>query len=215
MYIEKEISIRRLVDHAFLLITFTGFLYTFFLLAFNVGRGFDITDESFYILWASNPADILASTIQFGHYTGILYSLANGSLAVFRLLGLLLLLITAGIFSHSVERYWRHLSGASVSTYSHWLSLGVILSGAIAYYKTWLVTPSYNWLALISVLHYVPLHTSPTGRAYGRMFGSFDITERIADSLLRLPLYVGLTEGDIGRVCEAIHDFFHRVTHCA
>ena len=152
MRIEKETAIRRLTDHAFLLITLAGFIYIFFLLALNTGRGFDITDESFYILSASNPGDILASTTQFGYYTGILYSLADGNLVVFRLLGLLVLLITAGLFSYSLERYWRHLSGVSISDYSGWLSLGVILAGTAVYYKTWLLTPSYNWLALIGVL---------------------------------------------------------------
>ena len=190
MKIEKEISIRRLTDHAFLLITFAGFIYTFLLLALNVGRGFDITDESFYILWASNPGDVLASSTQFGHYTGILYSLANGSLAVFRFLGLLLLLITAGIFSHSLERYWGHLSGASVSTYSHWLSLGVILSGTVAYYRYWLLTPSYNWLALISVLLV----------ATGLLHAAVNARDRNADScgdmsLFRCGLLVGIGGG--------------------
>jgi hypothetical protein len=77
--------------------------------------------------------------------------LANENLAVFRLLGLLLLLITAGFFWYSLEQYWRHLTKAPVSDHSRWLSLSVILSGTVAYYRHWLLTPSYNWLALISI----------------------------------------------------------------
>lgn len=150
--IKEAFSIRHWLARVFLLIPTALFLYTFFLLAFNVDRGFDITDESVYILWASNPRDILASTTEFGHYTGILYSLANGNLAGFRLLGLLLLLVTAGLFSHSLERYWGHLSGVSVSNHSRWLSLIVILAGTAAYHSSWILTPSYNWLALTSTL---------------------------------------------------------------
>lgn len=150
--VKEDFSIRHWLARVFLLVPPALFLYMFFLLAFNVDRGFDITDESFLILWASNPGDVLASFYQFGHYTGVLYLLANENLAVFRLLGLLLLLVTAGFFSHSLERYWGHLSGVSVSNHSRWLSLSVILAGTAACYKSWLSTPSYNWLALISVL---------------------------------------------------------------
>jgi hypothetical protein len=152
MSLKKDFSIRNGLSRIFLVIPSVLFLYVFFLLAFNVGRGFDITDESFYILWSRNPRDVLASITQFGHYTGILYSLANENLAVFRLLGLLLLLITAGFFWHSLERYWHHLRKVLVANHSRWLSLSVILSGTVAYYRYWMLTPSYNWLALISIL---------------------------------------------------------------
>jgi hypothetical protein len=148
----KGISFRFWSTSIFFLIPSGFFLYILFLLAFNVNRGFDITDESYNILWASNPGDVIASTTQFGHYTGIIYSLANGNLAVFRLLGLFLLLLAAGFFSHSLERYWRHSLKISTSDYSRWLSLSVILAGTMVYYRSWLLTPSYNWLALVSVL---------------------------------------------------------------
>ena len=46
-----------------------------------------------------------------------------------------------------------------------------------------------------SVTHYVPLHNSPAGLVYGRCHGSLKITDRVADSLLRLPLWIGL-EGE-------------------
>jgi len=152
MYIKKDLSIRHRFIHFSFLIPLALVLYTLFLLVSNVGRGFDITDESFYILWSRNPGDVLASITQFGHYTGILYSLAGGNLAVFRLLGMLLLLVAAGCFSHALERFWRHLPGAPVPSSTRWISLSVILAGALAYYRYWLLTPSYNWLTLISIL---------------------------------------------------------------
>ncbi len=45
-----------------------------------------------------------------------------------------------------------------------------------------------------SVFHYVPLHSSPGGQHYGRTSGSLDITDRQSEALIRLPLWVGLTE---------------------
>lgn len=43
-----------------------------------------------------------------------------------------------------------------------------------------------------TVFHYVPLHTSPAGRNYCRVSGRLDVTESVADRLVRLPLWIGL-----------------------
>lgn len=45
-----------------------------------------------------------------------------------------------------------------------------------------------------AVFHYVPLHNSPAGLRFGRSHGSMANTEELADSLLRLPLWLGLEE---------------------
>ena len=55
-----------------------------------------------------------------------------------------------------------------------------------------------------SVFHYVPLHNSPAGLKYGRVHGEMIHTEDIADRLLRLPLWIGLTAFDLTRVIDAI-----------
>jgi dTDP-4-amino-4,6-dideoxygalactose transaminase len=55
-----------------------------------------------------------------------------------------------------------------------------------------------------SVFHYVPLHNSPAGLKYGRVHGTMTHTEDLADRLLRLPLWIGLTAFDLTRVIDAI-----------
>lgn len=45
-----------------------------------------------------------------------------------------------------------------------------------------------------AVFHYVPLHSSPAGKKYGRTSGELRHTGNLADRLLRLPLWVGLGE---------------------
>jgi dTDP-4-amino-4,6-dideoxygalactose transaminase len=55
-----------------------------------------------------------------------------------------------------------------------------------------------------AVFHYVPLHSSPAGRRFGRTAGSLTVTERNADRLLRLPLWVGMTDEHIAIVTEAV-----------
>ncbi len=44
------------------------------------------------------------------------------------------------------------------------------------------------------VFHYVPLHASPQGQRCGRIAGDLENTTRLADRLVRLPLWLGLEE---------------------
>lgn len=47
-----------------------------------------------------------------------------------------------------------------------------------------------------SVFHYVPLHSSPAGKRYGRAHGDLRKTTKLSERLVRLPMWVGL-EGDM------------------
>lgn len=51
-----------------------------------------------------------------------------------------------------------------------------------------------------SVFHYVPLHSSPAGLRYARTSGALDVTVRQAERLIRLPLWVGLSQEQQERV---------------
>jgi len=55
-----------------------------------------------------------------------------------------------------------------------------------------------------AVMHYVPLHSSPAGLRHGRTSGTLAVTDRQAARLLRLPLYVGLSDGECDRVIDAV-----------
>lgn len=57
---------------------------------------------------------------------------------------------------------------------------------------------------ICSVFHYVPLHSSPAGRRYGRTCGKMDVTNRQSESLVRLPLWVGLTELQQMRIVDVL-----------
>lgn len=59
---------------------------------------------------------------------------------------------------------------------------------------------------IMCVFHYVPLHSSPQGRAVGRVDGDLMVTDRVADCLVRLPLWLGL-EQEQERVIEAACDY--------
>jgi len=44
-----------------------------------------------------------------------------------------------------------------------------------------------------AVFHYVPLHSSPAGKRYGKLAGKLPVTEDISERIVRLPLFIGLT----------------------
>jgi dTDP-4-amino-4,6-dideoxygalactose transaminase len=56
---------------------------------------------------------------------------------------------------------------------------------------------------IVSVFHYVPLHSSPAGKRYGRVHGSMNVTNTQSQRLVRLPLWVGLMPEQQDRIVEA------------
>jgi dTDP-4-amino-4,6-dideoxygalactose transaminase len=52
--------------------------------------------------------------------------------------------------------------------------------------------------------HYVPLHSSPAGRRYGRTIGPMTVTDSVAQTILRLPIHTKMTESDVDRVIEIV-----------
>ena len=61
---------------------------------------------------------------------------------------------------------------------------------------------------ILSVFHYVPLHSSPAGRKYGRAGSAMAVTDDLSQRLLRLPLYYEMSDADIARVSSVVVDFF-------
>jgi len=50
------------------------------------------------------------------------------------------------------------------------------------------------------VFHYVPLHSSPAGTRFGRAHGPMRHTDEVSASLIRLPLWLGMTEAHVDEV---------------
>jgi dTDP-4-amino-4,6-dideoxygalactose transaminase len=55
-----------------------------------------------------------------------------------------------------------------------------------------------------AVFHYLPLHSSPAGRRFGRLGGDVSVTERVSARLLRLPLWAGLGDARVQHVIDAV-----------
>ena len=47
------------------------------------------------------------------------------------------------------------------------------------------------------VFHYIPLHSAPAGREFGRAHDGLEVTSDIADRLVRLPLWLGLEDAQV------------------
>lgn len=63
---------------------------------------------------------------------------------------------------------------------------------------------------IMAIFHYVPLHSSPAGKKYGRVSGSMRQTDDLSDRILRLPLYYGMSEENVHHVAGEIREFFQR-----
>ena len=61
---------------------------------------------------------------------------------------------------------------------------------------------------VLAVFHYIPLHSAPAGRKFGRFNGEDKYTTKESERLIRLPMYYGLTSEDQSKVISLIHEFY-------
>ena len=59
-----------------------------------------------------------------------------------------------------------------------------------------------------AVFHYIPLHSAPAGKKYGRFVGEDRYTTKESERLIRLPMYFGITEEETDYVIHKIKEFF-------
>jgi dTDP-4-amino-4,6-dideoxygalactose transaminase len=61
---------------------------------------------------------------------------------------------------------------------------------------------------ITAVFHYIPLHSAPAGKKYGRFSGKDMYTTKESDRLVRLPLYYKLCRSDLEQVIQKVYDFY-------
>lgn len=61
---------------------------------------------------------------------------------------------------------------------------------------------------ILSVFHYVPLHSAPAGRKYGRFHGEDTYTTKESERLLRLPLFYSLKAEQTEYIAEQVKKFY-------
>ena len=116
------------------------------------GVGFDITDEAFYLLSALSPLSD-GSITNFGFYTGALFRIFDFDLYMFRFAGGTILFLSYYFMFYFV---CISLIGNSPKLLKIATDgLFICLPAVLYFYHDWILTPSYNWLALVGLAFFV------------------------------------------------------------
>ena len=67
--------------------------------------------------------------------------------------------------------------------------------------------------AIQAVFHYVPLHDAPAGRKYARSHGVLDVTSNVAGRLIRLPLWINMSDAEVQRVIDVTSTLIEKHSH--
>ncbi len=102
----------------------------------------------------------------------------------------------------------RLAHGESASGSSHNGHIFYIITGAMEE-RSGLITCLRNE-NIHAVFHYIPLHSSPAGKKFGRVAGDLKHTQDLSQRVLRLPLYYEMSLDDVDRVADVISSFYSR-----
>lgn len=61
---------------------------------------------------------------------------------------------------------------------------------------------------ILPVFHYIPLHSAPAGKQFGRFAGEDVYTTKESERLVRLPMYYGLKEEQVSYIIDKIKEFY-------
>jgi dTDP-4-amino-4,6-dideoxygalactose transaminase len=86
-----------------------------------------------------------------------------------------------------------------------------------SYHMFYVIMPSFEsrqalishlaGFGILAVFHYLPLHLSPMGLRFGGRQGDCPVTEDLADRLLRLPFFTGMSGSEQSQVIDAVRAF--------
>lgn len=60
---------------------------------------------------------------------------------------------------------------------------------------------------IIAPFHYIPLHSSPAGKKFGRAHNELNITNMVSDALVRLPIFYDLSEENLSKIIDLTTKF--------
>jgi hypothetical protein len=134
------------------------------LLVYGSGRGFDLTDEVFYLIWARDPDAYRLVYQPFGHLLHPLFQVLGGNLQAYRQTGF-------GITAAAGAFLGAALPGASRNPVAFPVYAA---AAALTIFFPWIVTPSYNSLANVGALLIIggvlkALEASPRARITGAL----------------------------------------------
>lgn len=115
-------------------------------------RGFEFTDESFYLLNYLYWHDLIGTVTFFGAYFALPFQMLGQSVQAMRILSLLLLLSSSGLFTWEAIGYFSRRDGLTRRV--PWSFVVTGMAASLFYFDTMstLRAPSYNLLTLCSML---------------------------------------------------------------
>lgn len=100
------------------------------------------------------------------------------------------------------QRYWQAFSGVEAEGLcarpycpphcAHNGHIFYLMAPSSAIRERWI--EGFRAARINAPFHYVPLHSAPAGRRFGRTSGALTVTDDIASRLIRLPLHLQLSE---------------------
>ena len=61
---------------------------------------------------------------------------------------------------------------------------------------------------ILTVFHYVPLHSAPAGLKFGRFHGEDRYTTKESERLVRLPMFYDLTTEQVNYIADKVKEFY-------
>lgn len=61
---------------------------------------------------------------------------------------------------------------------------------------------------ILTVFHYIPLHSAPAGLKYGRFHGEDEYTTKESERLVRLPMYYNLSLEEVDYISDCVKEFY-------
>lgn len=58
--------------------------------------------------------------------------------------------------------------------------------------------------------HYIPLHSAPAGETYCKTASAMNITNKISDTLVRLPMFYDITDEQLEKIIKTVLNFWRR-----
>lgn len=128
------------------------------LLCYGAGRGIDLTDEIFYLIWSRDPEAYALLYQPFGYLLHPLYVLVGGDVARFRLAGFAITLLAGAALGFALAPAGRVRLFAAYGA-----------AAALTIYFPWIITPSYNSAAnagmMLAIAGLLLTCSAPSARA--------------------------------------------------
>lgn len=133
-----------------------GFINLFALLITSIfigeiaSRGFDFTDESFYLLWANSPDNYFAGSSAFGIYLQPLFQVLNGDIALLRIANFFILFSASSLMFFQASLYL--LPTKTAGSVQRILLILPLAVSSFVFFVVWIPSPSYNSLNLFELM---------------------------------------------------------------